>query len=120
MLWSSRSPESSPPRIDGITKVSCSTVDVTVAGAPIPVKSPARPDAETASEKLTRRGIAYLSARYGVSMLVNVGNMLVLTWWIGPHAYGIFVTAVGLTTFLSSLTRFGTDTYLVRCKTTPT
>jgi PST family polysaccharide transporter len=52
-------------------------------------------------------------------MLVGLGNMFVLTWWIGPHAYGTFVTAVGLTTFFASLTRFGVDTYLVRCETPP-
>ena len=40
--------------------------------------------------------------------------MLVLTWWIGPHAYGLFVTAIGLVAFLSSVSRGGVDTYLVR------
>lgn len=52
-------------------------------------------------------------------MLMGFGNMLVMTCWIGPHAYGIFVTAVGLTTFLASLARFGVDTYLIRCEAPP-
>jgi O-antigen/teichoic acid export membrane protein len=65
-------------------------------------------------------GGAYLVARYGLSTLINLGNMLVLTWWIGPHAYGVFVTAVGIATFLASLTRAGVDTHLVRCHSAPT
>jgi O-antigen/teichoic acid export membrane protein len=66
----------------------------------------------------TRSGV-YLSLRYGLSIVVSMANMFLLTRWIGPHAYGVFVTAVGLTTFLASLTRFGVDTYLVRCEPAP-
>src|SRR5438067_8112578 len=66
----------------------------------------------------TRSGI-YLTLRYGLSIVVSMANMFLLTRWIGPHAYGVFVTAVGLTTFLASLTRFGVDTYLVRCEPAP-
>jgi O-antigen/teichoic acid export membrane protein/uncharacterized heparinase superfamily protein len=65
------------------------------------------------------RGGVYLTARYALSMVVSLGNVFVLTWWIGPHAYGTYVTAVGLTSFLASLTRFGVDTYLVRCEAAP-
>jgi len=68
---------------------------------------------------LTRRGAFYLGTRYGLSVLISVGNMLVMTWWIGPHAYGIFVTAVGLTTFYAAVARFGIDTYLIRCEPMP-
>jgi O-antigen/teichoic acid export membrane protein/uncharacterized heparinase superfamily protein len=68
---------------------------------------------------LTRSGASYLVVRYGLSIIVSLGNMFVMTRWIGPHAYGVFVTAVGLSTFLSSLTRFGVDTYLVRSETAP-
>lgn len=84
------------------------------------VPSPATPQPVPATlHSLARKSLGYLVLRYGLSMLINIGNMLVLTWWIGPHAYGIFVTAVALTTFLSSLTRFGVDTYLVRCDNAP-
>ena len=69
---------------------------------------------------LSQRGVAFIAARYGASSLVQVGNVLVLTWWIGPRAYGAFVTAVGITTFLSSITRMGLDTHLVRCEEAPT
>lgn len=58
-------------------------------------------------------------ARYGLGVLVSLGNMLVLTWWIGPHAYGIFVTGIGLVAFLSNLARAGIDTYLVRHEQNP-
>jgi PST family polysaccharide transporter len=61
----------------------------------------------------------YLAARYGLGVMVSLGNMLVMTWWIGPHAYGLFVTAIGLAAFLSTLARLGVDTYLVRCERTP-
>ncbi len=40
--------------------------------------------------------------------------MLVMTWWIGPHAYGLFITAIGIVAFLAILARGGIDTYLVR------
>ena len=63
---------------------------------------------------LTARGGLYLGLRYGLGILVSFVNMFVLTWWIGPHAYGLFVTALGLSGFLASLTRAGADTYLVR------
>jgi PST family polysaccharide transporter len=54
-----------------------------------------------------------------LSVLISLGNMLVMTWWIGPHAYGIFVTAVGFTTFFAGVARLGVDTYLIRCQCTP-
>jgi PST family polysaccharide transporter len=67
----------------------------------------------------TLRGGAFLAARYALGVLVSLGNMLVLTWWIGPHAYGVFVTAIGLVSFLASVSRAGVDTYLVRLDTEP-
>ena len=77
------------------------------------------PEPVTAAS-LSQRGVAYIAARYGCSALVNAGNVLVLTWWIGPHAYGAFVTAVSITTFFASIARTGLDTHLVRCEGTPT
>jgi PST family polysaccharide transporter len=68
---------------------------------------------------LTTRGGVYLGFRYGLGVLIGMGNMFVLTWWIGPHAYGIFLTAIGLTAFLAALTRSGVDTYLIRRAETP-
>jgi O-antigen/teichoic acid export membrane protein len=45
--------------------------------------------------------------------------MLVMTRWIGPHAYGLFVTAIGIVAFLSNLARAGVDIYLVRLEPAP-
>jgi O-antigen/teichoic acid export membrane protein len=67
----------------------------------------------------TISGGAYLAARYGLGVLVSVANMLVMTWWIGPHSYGLFVTAIGIVAFLATLARGGIDTYLVRSETPP-
>src|SRR5438132_10092347 len=47
------------------------------------------------------RGGAYLALRYGLGVFVSLGNMLVMTRWIGPHPYGLFVTAIGIVAFLS-------------------
>jgi O-antigen/teichoic acid export membrane protein len=65
------------------------------------------------------RGGLYLAGRYGLGMIVSLGNMLVMTWWIGPHAYGLFVTAIGMVTFLAALARGGVDTFLVRSPVPP-
>jgi O-antigen/teichoic acid export membrane protein len=80
---------------------------------------PRAPDQPRQLGALATRGGAYLTLRYGLSILVSIANMFLLTRWIGPHAYGLFVTAVGFTTFFASLTRFGVDTYLVRCDPAP-
>ena len=67
----------------------------------------------------TLRGGVYLMSRYGLGVLVSLGNMLVMTRWIGPHSYGLFVTAIGLVAFLSTLARAGVDVYLVRREAVP-
>jgi O-antigen/teichoic acid export membrane protein len=67
----------------------------------------------------TLRGGMYLMTRYGVGVLVSLGNMLVMTRWIGPHSYGLFVTAIGLVAFLATLARAGVDVYLVRREAAP-
>ena len=45
---------------------------------------------------------------------MGIGNMLAMTWWIGPHAYGFSSTAMAMVAFLSNVARAGIDTYLVR------
>lgn len=80
----------------------------------LPVPQPGDP---FSAENL--RGGLYLVGRYGLGMLVSLANMLVMTWWIGPHAYGLFVTAMGIVTFLAVVARGGVDTYLVRSQTPP-
>src|SRR6478672_4280111 len=67
----------------------------------------------------TVRGGVYLMSRYGLGVLISLGNMLVMTRWIGPHSYGLFVTAIGLVAFLSTLARAAVDIYLVRREPPP-
>src|SRR5262245_2975435 len=62
------------------------------------------------------RGAGFLAVRYGLGVVVSVGNMVVMTRWIGPHAYGLFVAAIGIVAFLGVLARCGLDTYLVRAE----
>lgn len=78
--------------------------------------------AEPALQKVSSqelRGGGYFAARYGLGVFISLGNMLVMTRWIGPHSYGLFVTAIGLGAFLSTLARAGLDTYLVRSEAAP-
>jgi O-antigen/teichoic acid export membrane protein len=67
----------------------------------------------------TARGGIYLAGRYGLGVIVSMANMLVMTRWIGPHAYGLFVTAIGIVAFLAAVARGGVDTYLVRSEKPP-
>ena len=85
----------------------------------LPLPHPASRDPKAALSAETIRGSIYLAARYGLGVIVSLGNMLVMTWWIGPHAYGVFVTAVGIVAFLATLARGGVDTYLVRSEVLP-
>src|SRR5277367_1704790 len=78
-----------------------------------------QPQEGSARDGRTIRGGGCLMARYALGVIIGAGNMLVLTRWIGPHAYGIFVTGIGLVAFLSNLARAGVDTYLVRHPVTP-
>lgn len=89
--------------------------DAGIASAPAREKTRGVP---LSTSRIPQGGI-FLGLRYGLGILVSFGNMLVMTRWIGPHAYGLFVTALGLTSFLAALTRGGIDTYLIRAETAP-
>src|SRR5881394_1373580 len=86
---------------------------------PHKIVSKPRPSMPVEVTDQSLRNGGFLAVRYGLGMFVSLGNMLVLTWWIGPHAYGTFATAVGIAAFLASLSRLGVDTYLIRCETVP-
>ncbi len=79
----------------------------------------ARVERDEPFSRETLRGGALLAGRYGLGVVAGLANMLVMTWWIGPHAYGVFVTAISLVAFLSSVARAGVDTYLVRSQAAP-
>jgi len=87
--------------------------------AEVTVLRPASGEPRAVLSSETIRGGIYLAVRYGLGVIVSVGNMLVMTWWIGPHAYGVFVTAIGIVSFLATLVRGGVDTYLVRSEAAP-
>ena len=78
-----------------------------------------RPSSLSIFSSETLHGGVYLMSRYGLGVLVSLGNMLVMTRWIGPHFYGLFVTAIGLVGFFSTLARAGVDVYLVRREAAP-
>ena len=77
-------------------------------------ETPAATHVNSAISQETLKGGLYLAGRYGLGVLVSAGNMLVMTWWLGPHAYGLFVTAISLVAFLAVVSRGGIDTFLVR------
>ena len=92
------------------------------AGAIGGLSSAGRASSSTINEHFsdeTVRGGLYLAGRYALGVIVSLGNMLVMAWWIGPHAYGIFVTAISIVALLAAVARSGIDTYLVRRETTP-
>ena len=92
---------------------------VSSLAAPAGIRSISCSDGAAPISDETMRGGIYLAGRYGLGVLVSLGNMLVMTWWIGPHAYGLFVTAIGIVAFLAAVARSGVDTYLVRSETPP-
>jgi O-antigen/teichoic acid export membrane protein len=95
----------------------CTSLSRTPASdALCPISGPETGDSLSAENM--RSGL-YLAGRYGLGVIVSLGNMLVMTWWIGPHAYGLFVTAIGIVTFLAAVARGGVDTYLVRSRIAP-
>lgn len=112
------------PRIENSSPETAAMEQIEACDSKVPTDSNPPSKDDTANQSaglrfLTSRAGVYLGARYGLGILVSFANMLVMTRWIGPHAYGLFVTAVGLTSFLASLTRGGIDTYLIRSETTP-
>src|SRR2546426_5715503 len=104
---------------DVLTAVPAALGDLPESTRLISLTGPPRSAAANLFSAQTVRGGIYLTARYGLGVVVSLGNMLVMTWWIGPHSYGLFVTAIGLVAFLSNLARAGVDTYLVRRKAAP-
>src|SRR5438128_682810 len=104
---------------DVLTAVPAALGDLPESTRLISLTGPPRSAAANLFSAQTVRGGIYLTARYGLGVVVSLGNMLVMTWWIGPHAYGLFVTAIGLVAFLSHLARAGVDTYLVRREAKP-
>ncbi|MBI5394538.1 MAG: oligosaccharide flippase family protein [Verrucomicrobia bacterium] len=60
------------------------------------------------------RGGFFLVLRQGLGMIVGAVGVLLLTRAIGPLAYGQYVAAFALLTYLSNLSQLGINVYLIR------
>lgn len=72
----------------------------------LPPKTPLR--------ELALRGSVYMAIRQGFSIAVGVGGVVILTRQIGPSAYGRYVGGLAIVAFLTSVARFGVETFLIR------
>jgi O-antigen/teichoic acid export membrane protein len=61
----------------------------------------------------------YLILRQGLGIIVSTVGLILLTRTIGPGAYGLFVAAFGIYSYLHSVGRWGVDVYLIRRKKEP-
>lgn len=52
--------------------------------------------------------------RQGLGMIVSLVGIVWLTRLIGPQAYGLYATFLGVFTFVASLSRWGIDVYVIR------
>lgn len=71
-------------------------------------------DPATPLRSLALRGSMYMAARQGLALVIGVIGVVILTRQIGPSAYGEYVGALTIVAFLTSVARFGVETYLVR------
>ncbi len=59
-------------------------------------------------------GSVYLLVRRGLSMLLQIGGVIILSRLLGPDSYGLFYSAQNLHTFLSTIGLMGINVYLIR------
>jgi len=55
-----------------------------------------------------------LSVRNGVGMVLSLAGMLFLTRRIGPGAFGVYASGLGILVFLQGFAQWGLNTYLLR------
>lgn len=60
------------------------------------------------------RGGVYLAIRQALGMCVSLVGVLLLTRTIGPKAYGLYASALGVYTYCYNLSQWGIDVYLIR------
>src|SRR5919112_5094854 len=65
------------------------------------------------------RGGVYLILRQGLGIAIGVAGMILLTRAIGPGAYGLYAAAMGIVVYLSGLSKWGIDVYLIRREEEP-
>lgn len=64
-------------------------------------------------EKVMQGGV-YLIVRQGIGLMIGLGGMILLTRMIGPTNYGLYISSIGILTYLLSLAGLGINVYLVR------
>jgi PST family polysaccharide transporter len=70
-------------------------------------------------ERIFKGGV-YLVIRQSLGVLIGFGNVLLLTYLIGPKNYGLYAAALGIIGFLGNMGRLGIDVYLIRHEREPT
>lgn len=60
------------------------------------------------------RGGAFLAFRQAIGVVLSLAGVLLVTRVIGPKQYGVYATAIGIVTFLSTVGTWGVDIYLLR------
>jgi len=70
-------------------------------------------------ERILKGGV-YLVIRQTLGILIGFGNVLLLTYLIGPRNYGLYAAALGMILYLGNIGRLGIDVYLIRHEKEPT
>jgi len=60
------------------------------------------------------RGGAFLIARQGLGLVLSLAALFLVTKIIGPSAYGVYASALGLVSFVLQIASLGVNVYLVR------
>src|SRR5215212_5884527 len=66
-----------------------------------------------------QRGGIYLTLRQVLGVGVAALGVILLTRAIGPDAYGLYAAAIGIFAYLSAMSAWGVDVYLIRRATEP-
>ncbi len=59
-------------------------------------------------------GGSFMLLRQGLSILISLFGVVLMTRWIGPSNYGIYNSGMGIYLFIYYLAQFGVNVYLVR------
>jgi O-antigen/teichoic acid export membrane protein len=68
---------------------------------------------------LAVRGGVSLVVRQGLGIFVSTVGLILLTRALGPEAYGLWAATFGIYSYISGLSRWGVDVYLIRRKEEP-
>jgi O-antigen/teichoic acid export membrane protein len=65
------------------------------------------------------RGGVYLFVRLGLGMAISTIGIILLTRTIGPGAYGLYAAVLGIYMYLTDLSTWGVEVYLIRREEEP-